>query len=337
MKQFTLLYSIFILIFFASSIIYSQETPELKVKVNGTVQAWASYAQTNTDTNQVGFGLRRVRARFASTFGKHLKTFIQAELTSPKLLDARIEYIFTKAFQIRVGRFIGAGVRSGGLTSHTVLDIVERPFTAQQWGRETVGADYRDYGLAFLGTKNGFGYNLTLHNGNGKLNLKPSQRTTASVQTSGVAVSGMLFYKPKSVKGLEVGGYYGTGNKYQNDYTSFNGYIYFEPKPLRLKAEYISWTDKNGNADKTSAGFYGFAGYRVKSNIELVARYEQFDPNTNLTNDEQSLITIGATYSFYPAKWKTAKITAAYVIHNEASNAPTIDNNVFYVMGQYVF
>jgi FAD/FMN-containing dehydrogenase len=66
---------------------------------------------------------------------------------------------------------LGAGVRAGGLTSHTKIDIVERPMSAQMWASKTVGGDYRDYGVATFGKVGDFNYNLTVHNGDGAANI----------------------------------------------------------------------------------------------------------------------------------------------------------------------
>ncbi len=313
--------------------VFAQDVPELKVKLGGTVQGMASYAQTNTDTNQIGIGLRRVRVKVFGNYGEHIKSFVQFELTSPKLLDARIEYIVSKAFQIRVGRFIGAGVRAGGLTAHTDIDIVERAASAIYWGQRTIGADYRDFGIAALGDINGFGYNLTIHNGDGSQNIKASQLSLAKNLNNGMAVSGMVYYKPPQLKGFETGGYYGIGNKTFNEYSSYNFYIYYEPLPFRAKAEIISATNKGGAKDVTFLGYYIFGAYRVTQDIEVLARFENLDPNTDIEKDKGTFVTIGASYAFFPASWKTAKITAAYVIRNEEAD-PQIDNNVFYIMFQ---
>jgi len=324
----------FVLVTFLNTT-YSQDKPDLKVRVGGTVQAMASTAQTNTDTSQAGVGLRRVRGRLYATLSDNIKSFVQFEMTSFKLLDARVEYIINKSAQFRVGRFIGAGVRAGGLTSHTVIDIVERPVSAQQWGSKTIGADFRDYGVAFLGTSNGFSYNLTLHNGNGAANIKASHKTTASIQKTSFAFSGMASYKPADIKGLEIGGYYGVGNKTYNDYNSYNAYVYYEPGPFRFKGEYIGINDKNGLIDVKSAGYYAFGSYKVTDNVELLARWERYDKNTDVSNDAETYTTIGFAYSFFSSKWTATKITTAYVVRSE--EGVSVDNNVFYVMFQLVF
>jgi len=336
MKRFTKSALLTALVFIVTAgMIFAQDLPDLKLRFGGTIQAMASYSQTGAnDINQTGFGLRRVRFRAYPKFSKYFKGFFQMELTSPKLLDARLTYTLDKAINVRVGRFIGAGVRSGGLTSHTVIDIVERPMTAQKWGAATIGADYRDYGAAVFGKiGGGLSYNITVHNGNGAKNIKATHKGAGKILNDKLAFSGMVTYKPKEVKGLEAGGYYGVGNSNYMDYNAYNAYIYWEPKPIRIKAEYIGWKDNTTNI--TTSGYYIFGAYGFAHNWELLARYENYDENTNVDNDGQNLTTIGARYFLFAAKESAGKITAAYVIHGE--QGATIDNNVFYFMFQLVF
>jgi hypothetical protein len=330
MKSSIVLFAVLILVNIANS----QDEPKLNLKFSGTVQPMVSYSQTNKDTAQIGFGLHRVRARMIGEYSDFIKCFVQFELTSPRLVDARLDYIASKAFMVRVGRFPGAGVRAGGLTPHTDIDIIERAASAIYWGKATVGADFRDYGIAFLGDVNGFNYNLTIHNGNGTANIQASHVSLSSMPDEGIAISGMVFYKPLQLKGFEAGGYYGNGNKYINYYTSYNAYIYYEPLPYRLKAEVISFTDKNGGTDSTSLGYYVFGALRFAQNFEGLARFEVFDPNTNLKNDKQTDITIGLAYSFFPVSWQNVKITGAYVIRREEGTV--IKNNILYLMIQTI-
>ena len=312
----------------------SQNKPEFNVKFGGTVQVLASYSQTNTDTAQTGFGLRRVRVRMQTEYGDFLRSFVQFEFTTPKLVDAIIDYTASKAFMIRLGRFVGAGVRAGGLTLHADMDIIERSASAIYWGNATIGSDFRDYGIAFLGDVEGFNYDLTIHNGGGDKNIKASHASLSNILDKGVAVSGMIFYKPPELKGFEAGGYYGVGNKYINNYTSYNAYVYFEPLPYRLKAELISFTNKNSANHITSLGYYFFGAYRFIINFEGLARFEVFDPDINLKNDKQIDITIGLSYALFPESWRTAKITGAYVLRREETG--TIDDDIFYLMFQTV-
>ncbi len=349
MKLFTKTITTFFVLFLSTSFLVAQDAPELKWKIGGTVQAMGSYAQTNTDTAQMGLGLRRIRLKTYFNYGK-VSAFIQYSAKSNRVLDARMTYKLSKAANIRVGRFIGAGVRSGGLTSHTVIDIVERPMSAQMWAVTALGsADYRDYGLAFMGKVGDFSYNMTLANGKGlskvKLegitvgvgtgNILATQLKGGGTKNQSFSISGMASFKPKVVKGLEVGGYYGIGNTNFRNYSSYNAYVYWEPKPIRIKAEIIGVTDKNGTDNISSLGYYVFGAFGFMDNWEALVRYENYNPSNVVEKDAHTLITIGARYALYPAKLTASKITFAYILHGEEGTA--INNDVFYVMFQTAF
>jgi len=340
MSKINELFIIFAFLFLTVSLLTAQDAPEFSYRIGGTIQPWFSYGQVSgSDTNSLGFGIRRARLRAYSQFGDKMKGFIQMELVNPKLLDARIDYLISKSFTIRAGRFIGAGVRAGGLTSHTSIDITERPLTAVSWGLRTISTDFRDYGMDVVGQFGDIKANITLHNGNGAGNIL-SRQTGPGLRNSGLAISGMLVYKPKTLKGLEAGGYYGMGNTEINDYNAYNAYIYYEPKPLRVKAEVIGWTNNastSADADISRLGYYLFAGYGFAENWEAVARYETYDENTDVDKNELTLLTVGATYSIFETKWTAGKITAAYVFQYEGEALDKIDNNILRVVMQLVF
>jgi len=346
MLKITKLLTIVAFLLMSAGLLSAQDVPDFSYRIGGTVQAWTSMGDIHgADTNSLGWGLRRVRLRAYSKFGDKMKGFVQMELTSPKLLDARIEYLVSKAFSIRAGRFIGAGVRAGGLTSHTVIDITERPLSAVMWGGSTIGADYRDYGLDFVGKFGDLKANVTLHNGNGAINIR-NRQTGHGPMNGGFAVSGMLVFKPKTLKGLEAGAYYGMGNAEVNEYNSFNAYVYYEPKPLRVKAEVIGYTlvdhivNFDGTfSDRPAMGYYVFAGYGFAKNWEAVVRYENYDHNTDVDDNQITLITVGATHSIFSKKWAAGKITAAYTLQSEADvpGYEEFDNNVFQLVMQLVF
>ncbi len=324
-----------ILFVLLAEIVAAQDSPKITSRIGGTIQTWASYGQINaTDTNSLGVGIKRARLRAYSKYGNKVKGFIQVEVSSPRIIDARIEYLVSKSFSIRAGRFVGASVRAGALTSHTKLDITERSFSAIKFAKATVGGDFRDYGIDFVGKFGGLKANITLHNGSGSLDIKNSQKASG-IMNGGAAISGMLVYKPKTVKGLEIGGYYGKGNPQINDYEGQNAYVYWSGKPIRIKMEYIAWKNRLNSTETSSRGYYIFAGYKIAKSLEAVARFESFDPNTDLEKNEQSFLTIGATYSIFPRKWNAAKITAAYMFKNESGIE--LDNNVFQLVMQVVF
>ncbi len=314
-----------------STIALAQTSPELKWKVGGTIQAMGSYAQTNGDTAQIGIGLRRVRLKTSFRYG-NVSAFIQYSAKNNSVVDARMTYKLSNVVNIRVGKFVGASIRAGSLTPHPKIDIVERPMSAQMWASKTVGSDYRDYGVSTFGKVGFFNYNLTLHNGKGTTNIIASHKKTATFINSSMAISGMIFFKPKSVKGLEAGGYYGIGNANINEYSSYNAYVYWQPNPIRIKVEVIGLTNIVENKDIPSLGYYVFGAYKISDTWELLARYENYDPNTDVRNNSTNLVTLGARYALIPAKIIASKITFAYVLHGQEGTK--VDNNVFYVMFQ---
>lgn len=335
MKKVKRLFLLFLITLLIASFNFAQDKSDFTTKLGGTIQFWGSYGEINSaDTNSLGFGIRRARLKVHSTLGNKVKGYIQVEVSSPKLVDARIEYLISDAFTIRAGRFVGASIRGGSLTSHTEIDITERPLTAVKWASLTVGSDYRDYGVDFAASLGDITANVTFHNGNGSENITNRQSKNADANIS-LAISAMLAFKPKSVKGLEAGGYYGHGNPTYNEYNSYNAYIYYEPMPIRLKAEIISWTNLGGINNISQLGYYLFAGYRIANNWEAVARFENYDPNIDLKKNEQRLITIGATYAVFSDEWKAAKITAAYTFINESGSE--INNNVAQIVMQLAF
>lgn len=321
--------------FFSGSVFAGDEDMKVEHKVGATVQSWVSYQAA--DSAYLGFGLRRVRVRWYGTINSKFKTFIQAELTNPKLLDARVEYHFSKQFNVRAGRFIGSGVRSGGLTSHSSIDIVERPRSANAWGAGTVGADFRDYGFQAEGkTESGeFTGRLWLHNGSGAANITSHEATNPrDHQLQGIAADLMLIFQPKSVKGLEAGGHVGVGNKDVKDLMSYSGYAYYEPGPFRVKAELIGLVDKSDSVDVTSMGYYLFGGYQVTPNIEIVGRFETYDKNTDADDDATNYITGGVVYKQFSGK-VNHKLTAAVVVPTEEGDS--VKNTAFYTVWQILF
>jgi len=336
MIKFNRILKITIVLFIVSTVVVlAQDAPELDFRLGGTVQAWTTSGQINgSDTNSLGWGIRRARLRAYANYGSKLKGFLQMEVASPKLIDARVEFLISKSFSVRAGRFVGASVRSGALTSHTKLDITERSLTAMKWAKATVGGDYRDYGIDFVGNFGDLKANVTLHNGSGSLNIKNSHKGY-SFMNGGFAISGMLVFKPQAVKGLEAGTYYGIGNPDINKYYAYNAYIYYIANLFKIKAEYITWKNTYSNIDISQMGYHLFTGYRVGKYLEAGIRYEHFDSNTDIENNERNLITLALTYSVFPSKWNVGKITAAYVISGETGTE--IDDNVFQLAMQVVF
>lgn len=111
---------------------------------------------------------------------------------------------------------------------------------------------------------------------------------------------------------LLVGGEYWMGRHMVDDCTNMNnstfgGFLSLKNDQFRFAGEFLTKTveegtfDVNGEvADLTSMGFYANATYIATDWLEVLARYDMFDPNTeneagNLTDEDgESWITLGA-------------------------------------------
>lgn len=311
---------------------------EVSHRIGGTVQSWFSFQQGDSVSN-AGFGIRRARVRYYGAVNKKIKVFAQADLVSNglagKMLDARVEYHFNPQFNVRMGRFVGVGPRGGGQTLHSMIDIVERAYSAIRWASNTVGADYRVFGFQ-AEAKNDIGIaRINVHNGTGDLNVLNRAGGTSTVERTPKAIAGQLIFKPKTVKGLEAGGHFDQGNDQVKDWSSYSAYAYFEPGPYRVKAEVIGVTNKaEGLEDRSSLGFYGFAAYAVTPHIEVLGRFEQYDPNTDGDDDGITFITLGAAYWEKLGKLNH-KLTAAVVLPSEQGTS--VDNTTVYAMWQFLW
>jgi len=319
-----------------ASLLFAQSEPVITQKIGGTLQNYFSYQQC--DSNSIsGFGVRRARLRYYASVDEKFKAFFQVDLAgnglSGKLMDARIEYHFSSQFNVKVGRFIGAGMRGGGLTFHYYIDIVERSFSAIRWGAATVGSDYRDFGLQAEGKFSDFTGRVFLHNGNGASNITSKSGEMASSDLNGTAVTGQIILTPRKIHGLEIGGHYGIGNKAANGLDSYSTYVYYEPGPYRLKAELVRFNLNSSSHQNGALGYYLFGAYLVHPQVELLGRFERSQPG-DANYAAMNLYTIGAAYRQYSGKLYN-KLTGAFVFSSERN--PHLDEKTFYLMWQVYF
>ncbi len=82
-------------------------------------------------------------------------------------------------------------------------------------------------------------------------------------------------------------------------FTVGTGAISYEYKRLKAITEFGIADGSNGATgytDKRSKGFNGTLSYRVTPRFQALARYDQFDPNTNKANDMKREYSVGFNY-----------------------------------------
>ncbi len=111
--------------------------------------------------------------------------------------------------------------------------------------------------------------------------------------------------------------------------------IFFNTGPVSAEAEYDLYSQKikNGiNSDVQGTGWYIQSGYLFFSFVELAARYQELDPDNNISNDKLRWTTIGM--NFY-LRSHNLKIQTDYTFKNEQGTK--INNDVFQIQLQLDF
>jgi hypothetical protein len=149
-----------------------------------------------------------------------------------------------------------------------------------------------DYGLAFHGDfpKEKGEYALSVVNGEGY------KKAGQNVNTDPGFIANL---RVNPISGITIGGSYFMDKK-GAEKTDFNAYsvvgrVAFEPVDVWI--EYLS-KDDNG---KVGSGFMVMPIVKVMDNLELVARYDMWDPDTDAPDDEETLIIGGLNYYINPS------------------------------------
>lgn len=94
----------------------------------------------------------------------------------------------------------------------------------------------------------------------------------------------------------------GTGcnvGKYLNDYKVWGAYIGYDYKKFHNKFEYAVADGYNGsvNSSNKAQGFYNTVLYDLTPKVQLVGRYDFYDPNTKVNSNSITEYTVGVNYS----------------------------------------
>ena len=142
------------------------------------------------------------------------------------------------------------------------------------------------YGSMALGIYNGAGYHASEKNGNkaleGRLTIRPL---------------------PDIVPGLQLSyfGIYGKGNKdTEPDWTVNLPFISYEHEYVTLTGQYY-WGKGNqkGDDEYDKDGYSLFAEIKPTKKISIIGRYDKFDQNTDVDDDENTRYIAGIAYHFY--------------------------------------
>jgi phosphate-selective porin len=283
------------------------------------------------------FDIRRARIDLKGSITPIFSFRLQADLVDkPKMIDAYGEIKLADYFSITAGQF-KIPFSMENLTSSNKLEMIDRSQVVEALvarSKDVIGnQNGRDIGIQVGGTvlkvkdMPVIEYRIGVFNGSG-INVTDTANNEKDV-------SGRLILTP--VKGLSFGGSFYTGwdkaikpdvaGKSQTR-NRFGGEVSYTVNRFSLKGEYISGKDGKTNR----AGWYAQAGYYVvPQKLQVLGKYDVYDPNTSSSNNISTNYVFGANYNFN--SW--SRLQAFYTIRQE--EGPAIKNNFLSVQYQIGF
>lgn len=180
-----------------------------------------------------------------------------------------------------------------GTLSPYSLNTIDRSQVARSF------SDYRDMGVKVAGTYPLVDYYAGVYNGSG-MNYKDYSSTMGG---GGWLVFKPLYKLPKYGKFDIGGGYYRQMNgnttnttlasRFETQTYGFNlGYKY---KKHGLKSEYL-YRKGYSSQDRIAKGIFAEYTYDLTPKIQLLTKYDTFDPNQRVANDLNTEYTLGMNY-----------------------------------------
>jgi len=303
------------------------------LQISGLVQArYQGFQQKATND---AFDLHRARLIVQGSVTDKWSYYTQTELggTGVKLVDAYTAYKFADAFKVSVGQFkIPFSLES--LTPDAQLEFIDRSQVVEALAarsKDVIGNQQgRDIGITAsgnfvkvndlylfdytVGIFNGAGYDVGTDNNDRKdwaarLGFHPIKNLDL----------GANIYEGK---GIPTGG---TKDQARNRYGFDARYII---GALSLNAEYDHGTDAAIQKD----GWFAQAGYYIIPQIQLVAKYDTYDPNKVIRTDRAKIYSGGVNFTFN--KW--TKLAIDYLDRREEV-ATQVKNNIFEAQLQIAF
>jgi len=287
------------------------------------------YQAFSEEAKNDGFDVRRARLDFRGNFTPVFSYRLQVDMAnSPKIVDAYGEIKINDYLNITFGQFrIPFSLEN--LTSMNKFDLIDFSQAVDALssrGKDVIGNhNGRDIGIQLggillkKGTAPVIEYRLGIFNGSGT--------NIADTANEAKDIAVRLIVNP--VKSLSLGlSWYDGWGKAIKPSADFIGRSqernrlgleasYINSR-VALKGEYIMGTDGNTNR----AGWYAVAGYYlIPDRLQLVVKYDTFDPNTDADDNVTNNYVGGINFIFNT--W--SKIQLFYTVREE--QGVSIDNN----------
>jgi len=237
------------------------------------------------------------------------RSYLQGLVTDAYIVNNRIPH-----HKIIVGNSRNQVGVDGGASSYT------QPFLLRSQIGRTFG-NTRALGVRVLGNYSLIDYNLALNSSDrffrdffpgveftGWVNIKPLGKTDGKYGK------------------LTIGSGLNAGHNH-TDYTVGGAYIGYSYKKFMANAEFSIADGYNGTylSDKKASGFYTTIGYKVTPKVQVLARFDRFDPDRNIANNYRTEYTAGINYFI---KGQALRLILNYIFCQN-DNAPNSHRIIF--------
>lgn len=309
----------------------SSTTPPPGVTVavdDATVQLGAVYQMDLTVQDREETSTFRVRAaRLRATVETYgVEAFLQTEFAaSPAIFDLRLRYRPHPQVRVQAGLFKSPFSYSH-LVSRTVLPLAERPVSVDAIApRRQVGVSVR-----FADRQGRVQLDAGVFNGNGRT-IRPNDNNhflyVGRLSTSPRLGGGTLSLGANAAYSLDEGVALGrtassfTGRRavFGADATYTNGLWLLGAEALVASLSPTDAADEtapdSGQPDQTAIGGYVVAGAPLTKRLQVVGRYDQFDPNTDI-DDGTDLARVEAGLNYRPAPTVRFQLTGTLPVRD---------------------
>jgi phosphate-selective porin OprO and OprP len=307
------------------------------IQISGYTQV--RYQVLDEKGKKDGFDVRRARLDVKGNFTSYFSYRLQTDFAEkPKIVDAYAEVKLNDIFIITLGQF-RIPVSMENLTSINKFELIDFSQAVDALtgrGKDVIGnQNGRDIGIQLGGTliKKGslpvVEYRLGVFNGSG-INIADTSNEAKDIALRLVInpVKGLSFgtsYYNGLAKAVKPSPEYKGRNQARNRFGIEASYT---TARLSLKAEYLRGKDGATNR----AGWYAFAGYYViPSKLQLLCKYDTYDPNTSADDNISTNYVVGANVNFN----SYSRLQAFYTFREE--EGPSVNNNYLSLQFQIGF
>ena len=299
-----------------------------KVQYYGAFNGYLSsnWKGDNYDTTLYDFGflqvgaigkLRKTNTDFkalVNPLGVHGRNYMQNFVAEAYLVNNSIPH-----HKLVVGFSRNQVGKEGGSSSY-ILPFIMRSQISRNFGStralgvRLIGSyDLIDYNIAFNSSDRFFRNWFAGPEFTGWVDLKPLGKTDGRYGK------------------LIIGGGLNAGRN-QTNYTVGSLYLGYKYKKLWSSFEFAAADGYNGSyvVDKKATGFYGTVGYKIHPRLQIIGRYDQFDPNRDVSGDMRREYTAGINYFI---KGQALRLILNYIF---CQNQNTEDSHRFLIGTQII-